>query len=287
MNRFSRRASHAIEVLARRPSTRGLAGLLSSLLKTALTRQWHWISYDSRGWWINRQRGAVLFSPTMHTGTLDGLSRQVTTFWCPTTPLRPGDVVVDVGAGVGDHVLIFSRRVGNTGQVFAIEAHPQTAHCLQLTVQANQLTNTHIFAEAAWKEESTLAMSESDAHEANSVSRAAGTISVRARRVDAMLAPMRLERVDLIKLNVEGAELEALDGMPETLAKASAIVVSCHDFLANRPDDPRRTKARVISFLEAAGFSVTLNPDASYGFARDYVYGRRAARGELTSRPEV
>ena len=283
MNRLARWASLRLEALARRPSTRRLAGLLATALKTTLTRRWHWISYDARGWWTNRQRGATFFAPTLHTGTLDGLTRQVKDFWCPTTALQAGDVVIDVGAGTGDHVLVFSRQVGSTGRVIAVEAHPQTAHCLQLTVNANVLTNTSVFGEAAWNEESTLQMSDEDAHEGNAIGGSAA-ISVRARPVDAMLAPMRLEKVDLIKVNVEGAELEALAGMRDTLAKAAAIVVSCHDFLATRPDDPRRTKARVIPFLEAAGFTVTLRPDAPFSFAKDYVYGRRQAQAGGSSR---
>ena len=287
MHRLVRRASSGLEALARKPATRYLAAVLMSVAKTFQTRRSHRIWYDSRGWWTNRQRGATFFSPTIHSGTLDGLSDQVTDFWCPSTPLKPGDVVIDIGAGVGDHVLVFSRRVGPTGRVLAIEAHPQTAHCLQLTVEANGLANTRVFNEAAWDEESTLQISDVDAHEGNVVGTGTGSVVVRARPVDAMLAPLNLAKVDLIKMNVEGAELNALAGMPDTLAKTSAIVVSCHDFLAIAPDDPRRTKVRVVAFLEAAGFVVTQRPDAPFSFARDYVYGQRAGQGVPGTIPEV
>ena len=252
-----------------------MAGVLMSAAKTVQTRHRHWISYDGHGWWSNRQAGAVFFSPTMHSGTLAALSDQVTEFWCPLTPLHEGDVVIDIGAGVGDHVLVFSRRVGLTGKVVAIEAHPQTARCLELTVEANGLTNTRVFREAAWHRSEVLTMSDGTAHEGNAVG--GGTVKVRARPVDEMLAPLHLPRIDLIKINVEGAELEALEGMPETLNLAAGIVVSCHDFLATSPDDCRRTKARVIAFLEERGFTVTQKPDAPYAFVRDYVYGRRRA----------
>jgi FkbM family methyltransferase len=206
---------------------------------------------------------------------LDALTSQVREFWCPTIPVRAGDVVVDVGAGAGDHVLVFARWVGPAGRVVAVEAHPLTAECLRLTVDANKLSNTLVLAEAAWNTSTKLRISDENAHEANAVGDSGDGITVPARPVDDMLAPLALARIDLIKLNVEGAELEALAGMPRALATARAIVVSCHDFLADRPDDPRRTKARVIPFLEACGFTVTQQPNARHAFARDYVYGRR------------
>jgi len=273
MSQLARRLGRAFEGLSLRPSTRPIAGVLMSAGKTLQTRRRHWISWDKRGWWKNQQADAVFFSPTLHSGTLDGLSDHVTEFWCPFVPLREGDVVIDVGAGVGDHVLIFSRRVGSSGKVIAVEAHPQTARCLELTVDANGLSNTRVFSEAAWNKPDLLTMSDADAHEGNTVG--GGTIQVPARPVDEMLAPLHLARIDLIKMNVEGAELEALEGMTETLNRTTGIVVSCHDFLAIAPDDSRRTKARVIPFLEARGFTVTQRPDAPYAFARDYVYGRR------------
>lgn len=273
MSQLARRLGRLPESLARKPHGRSLAGLLMSVAKTIQTRHRHWISYDERGHWKNQQADAVFFSPTLHSGTLSALSDQVREFWCPFVPLRGGDVVIDIGAGVGDHVLVFSRQVGSTGRVIAIEAHPQTAGCLELTVATNRLTNTVVFNEAAWNQPGFLQMSDTTAHEGNAVGQ--GSIGVRARPVDEMLAPLNLERIDLIKMNVEGAELQALEGMPNTLHRAAAIVVSCHDFLATTPDDSRRTKARVIPYLEALGFTVTLKADAPYLFARDYVYGRR------------
>ena len=276
MSQFARRLGSLAERLSLTPATRPIAGLLMSAGKTLQTRRRHWISYDRRrSCWKNQQADAAFFSPTLHSGTLDALSDQVTEFWCPQVPLHEGDVVIDIGAGVGDHVLVFSRRVGSTGKVIAIEAHPQTAGCLELTVTANRLANTHVFNEAAWNKSEFLHMSDTTAHEGNAVG--GGRVGVRARPVDEMLAPLNLARIDLIKMNVEGAELQALEGMPDALSRAAAIVVSCHDFLATTPEDSRRTKARVIPFLEARGFTVTQKPDAPYAFARDYVYGRRRA----------
>ena len=53
-----------------------------------------------------------------------------------------GDVIVDVGAGIGDDALVFSRAVGGRGRVLSIEAHPATFRLLEKTCRYNHLENT-------------------------------------------------------------------------------------------------------------------------------------------------
>lgn len=56
--------------------------------------------------------------------------------WARTVFLRnyqpkPGDVILDIGAGAGEEALTFSRAVGSSGRVICVEAHPRTFRCLQ------------------------------------------------------------------------------------------------------------------------------------------------------------
>ena len=51
--------------------------------------------------------------------------------YCLRYQPKPGDTVVDVGAGMGDDTLVFSRMVGPSGRVFSFEAHPDNLRCLQ------------------------------------------------------------------------------------------------------------------------------------------------------------
>ena len=50
--------------------------------------------------------------------------RNAEDYWFEHYQPKPGDVILDVGAGRGEDVLAFSREVGGTGRVLAIEAHP-------------------------------------------------------------------------------------------------------------------------------------------------------------------
>jgi FkbM family methyltransferase len=73
---------------------------------------------------------------------------RVSDFWCHGYRPQLGDTVIDIGAGIGDDALAFSRLVGESGRIIAIEAHPRTYRSLVKTIQANRLTNV-IAANAA------------------------------------------------------------------------------------------------------------------------------------------
>jgi FkbM family methyltransferase len=252
------------------------AALAVSFAKTVQTRRLHWFTYDPRWGWTNRQPDVTFFSPDLFTATWGRLSALVDDYWCHGISLGAGDVVIDVGAGIGDHTLVFSRRVGKDGLVVAIEAQPETAQYLERTVRVNRLDNTCVFREAACDRETTVLISNGRAYEANTLVGTAGDIAVPGRPIDDMVAPLNLPKIDLVKMNIEGAEVMALAGMCETLRRTKAVVIACHDFLATAESgDPRRTKAAVMKILREAGFVVFTRPDAPECFVKDYVYGRR------------
>jgi hypothetical protein len=100
-------------------------------------------------------------------------------------------------------------------------------------------------------------------------------VAVRARRLDDVVRELEIEEIDLLKMNIEGAERLALRGMTETLPKIRHLCISCHDFMADRggPDE-MRTRAFVMEFLEARGFVLTTRDHAA-DWVRSYVYGTR------------
>ncbi|HEX6700098.1 MAG TPA: FkbM family methyltransferase [Gaiellaceae bacterium] len=165
------------------------------------------------GAWIYRCRGATLPHPSIGAAVHPDEARDVLLYGY--TP-QPGDVVLDVGAGIGDTTLLFSELVGPTGRVV-----------------------------------------------------------VRARRPDDVVRELGLEGIDLVKMNIEGAERVALRGLEETLPRIRHLCISCHDFVADRggPDE-LRTQAFVVEFLAAHGFELTTR-DEGADWVQSYVYGTR------------
>lgn len=191
--------------------------------------------------------------------------------------LEPGAVIVDVGAGLGTEVPTFSAIAGQGGLVLAIEAHPRTSTFLEANVATNHLHNVQVIQVAATDQPGTSWITDdSDAHIGNSLVTENGEIQVATDTIDALLRSRSIDHVDLLKMNIEGAEGAALRGARETLANTKHICVGCHDFKADRTgNDVLRTRDQVILLLENAGFRLRFRPTDPRPWIRDWVYGTR------------
>lgn len=170
---------------------------------------------------------------------------------------KAGDVIMDVGAGVGEETLTFSRAVGEDGRVICIEAHPRTYLCLEKLVQYNRLANViPIHAAATEPGRSVVTIENDSEYLANRLDAVAG-VSVPATTIDAIRQKLNLGRVHFLKMNIEGSERLAIRGMAATLKETEILCVSCHDFLAqSAEDDGLRTKGLVRDFLRQNGLDV-------------------------------
>lgn len=188
---------------------------------------------------------------------------------------REGDIVFDIGAGVGAETLLFSRLAGASGRVVAFEAHPGTFERLTLLCRLNRLANVTPLQLAVAAADGQLSISDADEHVANTILDVGGAgIAVPARRLDGVATELGITRIDLLKMNIEGAERDALLGMGELIDATRHVCISCHDFLAERGGAERlRTKAFVRAFLLERGFSLTSRDGADDPWTRDYVYG--------------
>lgn len=135
--------------------------------------------------------------------------------------LEKGQVFVDIGANIGRYTLLAAREVGNTGAVLAVEAHPRNYGLLTRNVELNKLTNVISLNAAAWKVNGELTLHTAGVSVSHSikVNHRLGEIRVRAKKMDDAILEARLPRVDLVKIDVEGAEIEVLEGMQQTLEK--------------------------------------------------------------------
>lgn len=198
-------------------------------------------------------------------------------FFQEYTP-REGEVIFDVGAGIGTELMLFSRVVGSKGHVFAIEADPATFTWLQRRRDVNRLENTTLLEMAASDEPGDVYISTEGFYDGHFITKdyRAGQC-VKAITLDDLVAEHGLTRVDYLKMNIEGAERAALNGMRHSIGIVRNVCIGCHDFLADTGGgDWMRTKAFVRAYLDEHGFEVIeRRPDDQKDYARDYLYGRR------------
>jgi FkbM family methyltransferase len=128
--------------------------------------------------------------------------------------LKPGMTFVDIGANIGYTAALAAQLVGQAGRVLAFEPSPRTVDLLRRNIADNRLTNVTIYPYAIgeahrtrtfWLTEAAL----TDGFHQGPWSAAVASVEVDERRLDQLVAAP----VDLVKIDVEGAEIETLRGM--------------------------------------------------------------------------
>jgi FkbM family methyltransferase len=138
---------------------------------------------------------------------------------------QEGDTIIDVGAGVGEEAVVFSKIVGPRGRILAIEAHPATFACLEATVQHSNLTNVIPIWCAVTDWDGTVTINDGDNHLASSVLMGGRGQSVPSRSLDSLATELELGPVALLKMNIEGAERA---GGPGHDGLVEAYSLCCH-----------------------------------------------------------
>lgn len=175
--------------------------------------------------------------------------------------LRDGDVMLDVGAHIGYFALRSSVRVGKRGRVVAFEPSPRTLETLRANVTASHAANVTIVPVACTDRETTLTFFDAAPKKnsgASSLSRKnadpqSRRLTVRGRLIDNVLQELGIQRVDVMKVDVEGAELCALRGAKETLRRSHPKIVI--EVLPRNLAGMNTTAEQLFSFLKQMGYT--------------------------------
>jgi FkbM family methyltransferase len=157
----------------------------------------------------------------------DNYERDVTALF--RSKLKPGMRVVDIGANVGYFTMLAASLVGPQGHVFAVEPNARNVRLLEASRRANRFEHVTVAQTAAGRQTGLLILNTSFSNGTTSVPPdelrqflSAETVS--CLRLDSLLDASA--RVDLIKVDVEGAEYNALLGMEATIRRCRPFIVS-------------------------------------------------------------
>jgi FkbM family methyltransferase len=146
--------------------------------------------------------------------------------------LRPGDVFVDVGAHVGFHTLVARQFVGRGGLVIAIEPQPYNAQKILANWHANNFTNLKLVIGAAGPNDDWVEL-----HDQSITDRTLLTLRERGGKneaqrfevplvsLDGVLQRHKIDKVKLLKVDVEGYESEVFAGVGEKLSVIENVIV--------------------------------------------------------------
>lgn len=168
--------------------------------------------------------------------------------------IGPGMRVVDVGAHIGLYSLLAAKIVGSNGSVIAVEPEPGNFDLLSLNVRTNGLTNVRPLDVALADRVGTAALCFGEHTGAYSLVGGGASVTVPVTTLDVVAEEHLSGRIDLLKIDVEGAEMAVLRGGEKTIhssPKMKCIVASYH-----YPSEAQEVR----EFLADRGFSTEVSP---------------------------
>jgi FkbM family methyltransferase len=169
--------------------------------------------------------------------------------------LQKGDTFIDIGANIGRYTIEIAKSYCHDGvHVVSIEPSPLTFMALHENVLINELNNVLLINKAVFNKKEKIPFYQvENLSDFDSMYRKYGKmVMVDADTIDGILCDNHIQKADVIKMDVEGAELDALMGSEKTLKKTRTIVVEVHNQDVNNYGGYEKIK----DVLENNGFHV-------------------------------
>ncbi|MDP2726055.1 MAG: FkbM family methyltransferase [Dehalococcoidia bacterium] len=231
-----------------------LASLIVYILFRAPIRPW-------RGMALLRYRGTTLALPPEEFPIFREVF--VHSMYDRAHRVDRDNVVIDVGAHIGTFSVRAAKAAGENGTVVAVEPGPDQVAVLSENVRLNGLTNVVVVPRAAGSRPGTGKLFLTDRlctySTINATDRA---VDIRVDTLDSIVRELELPRVDFIKIDAEGAELDVLVGAKSVLSQPG--VKLCIAAYHKLPDGTPQL-AGILSYLESLGASVVVDWETTPG----------------------
>lgn len=214
--------------------------------------------------------------PALHTMADDGLefwfpelaeSMKTTGIYLERANLRPGQTVFDLGAYAGGATYHFSLAVGPAGRVFAFEPDPRSFGCLERNLALHRLDNVSAHRTGVWSETGRV-LFQAEGSMGSAIEEASDRSSDTKQWVDVVslsdfCARNEIQRVDFLKMDVEGSEAPILEASADFMARyRPAMIIEVHRVKGVRSDSAvagiLRSRGYAVEVLEQAGLELPL-----------------------------
>jgi FkbM family methyltransferase len=206
--------------------------------------------------------------------------------------VKPADVCYDIGANLGFFSLLFARFTGPAGLVYAFEPVPVNVSAIRRNAKLNGFDNLEVMEIALSSNDGRVELLVAK-HVGGAVLGSVGVPppDLKGRRwvttssVDSLIERRKVRAPDVIKIDVEGAELDVLRGMERLLSERSPRLIIEVDDADRRVCEEKQ--AACMAFLEARAFEITPLPLAYPGtkwVVRHFVATKKQATLKSVSR---
>jgi FkbM family methyltransferase len=183
--------------------------------------------------------------------------------------VKKGDVVIDIGAYIGLFTLKAAKAVGDEGIVIAIEPEKDNLTFLERNIDANGLRNVVIVKKGVWSGRGKKKLylyneGGGSGHSLLNFDTENRCVEIEVDTLDNILVESGIKQVNFIKMDIEGAEIEAYQGMKDAL-KHEELNLS---FAAYHVVNGKETYKTIVPWLKRDGFQVHTR--------QGFVYGRKA-----------
>jgi FkbM family methyltransferase len=172
--------------------------------------------------------------------------------------LKKGDTYIDVGAHVGYHALIARHFIDENGRVFAIDPQPYNCDKLLTNAMLNGFANITVVAAAVGAAEGFVSLRHQSRNDKTRLTLVGSGLNDQGFNFVAPVISLAwlfktydLRRVDLLKIDVEGFELEVLQGAGDSLVSVGNIIVEI------LPDENWHKVRKIEQLLRAFGFCMS------------------------------
>ncbi len=171
--------------------------------------------------------------------------------------LKSGDIIVDIGANIGELTLLSASLAKENGKVYAFEANPKTYNKYLLkNIKLNEFRNIEPFCMALGDQNSVAELADLRSDGCNYIvagkSNNIKTVKTKLSKLEDLI-PSTIQRINLLKIDTEGYELFVLKGAGDVLDKTDCIYYESYEGQYNRFAYGTQD---VLSFLTTKGYKI-------------------------------
>ena len=189
---------------------------------------------------------------------------------------KKGDIILDVGSGLGSEMVFFSKIIGSNGKVICIEPDYRLYKVLKKLIKLNKLKNIILYNNFFYKKNNKKTnfrvnpienwMSNNIFNKKNKFENYLSS----SITIDKIMKDNNLKKINYAKFNIEGAEKYLNKGNNFFLNTCENVTISCHDFLKSKNT---RTFNNLTTLLKNKNFEI-INNDSRHHIYKYIIYAK-------------